>query len=170
MIWLCMKIITKCNISATCVSTCAILRGDLRVNLRNSAFLLGAVHKRCVHSKGGLCGYLRTRGVVQMRSSTLFGAKNFEFSKFIVCPHGQRGRGRASADIFRTREVNFSRFCVNVFYGHPLIEIYRFWLSRKLADIYCYCIVHLLSLFSFFDCTFSLSRRLASYFLIFKLE
>jgi len=36
-----------------------------------------------------------------MRTSILFGAKNFEFFlKFTVCPHGQGGW--ASADIFRT--------------------------------------------------------------------
>jgi len=41
----------------------------------------------------------------------------------MVCPHGQLG-GLANADILRTRAetlrgVNFSRFCVDVFYGRP---------------------------------------------------
>jgi len=28
-----------------------------------------------------------------MRMSALFGAKNSDFSKFMVCPHGQGGKG-----------------------------------------------------------------------------
>jgi len=28
-----------------------------------------------------------------MRTSALFDAKTFDFSKFMVCPHGQGGRG-----------------------------------------------------------------------------
>jgi len=28
-----------------------------------------------------------------MRTSALFGAKTFDFSKFMVCPHGQGGEG-----------------------------------------------------------------------------
>jgi len=31
----------------------------------------------------------RTAGVLQMRTNALFGAKNFGFSKVMVCPHGQ---------------------------------------------------------------------------------
>jgi len=49
-----------------------------------------------------------------MRMSALFGAKTSDFSKFLICPHGQ-GKG-----------VNFSRFCANVFYGRSL-TICLYW-------------------------------------------
>jgi len=50
-----------------------------------------------------------------MWTSALFGPKTSNFSKFMVCPHGQGGGGWASADIFRTTGVNFSRFCADIF-------------------------------------------------------
>jgi len=55
---------------------------------------LGAVHKRRPQS-GGLSSadILRTRGILQMRTSALFFKKTPNFSKFIVCPHGQGGKG-----------------------------------------------------------------------------
>jgi len=37
--------------------------------------------------------WTRGEGVLQMRTSTLFGVKNSDFSKFMVCPHGQGERG-----------------------------------------------------------------------------
>jgi len=48
------------------------------------------------------------KGVVQMRTFALFGAKNFRISKFMACPHGQGGSG---FEPVRTREkgVNFLR-------------------------------------------------------------
>jgi len=58
------------------------------------------------------CGHFADKrgvGVLQLRTSALFGAKNSDFSKSMVCPHGQGGRG-----------VNFSRF---FFYGRPLMII-----------------------------------------------
>jgi len=47
------------------------------------------------------CGHFTDKGegVLQMRTSALFGAKTPQFSKFMVCLHGQG----ASADILRTR-------------------------------------------------------------------
>jgi len=32
---------------------------------------------------------VKTEGVLQLRMFALFGAKNFDFSEFMVCPHGQ---------------------------------------------------------------------------------
>jgi len=62
----------------------------------------------------------RGRGVLQMRTSALFWAKTSDFSKFIVCPHGQRGREVEPVRTFfgqGGREINFLRFCENVLYG-----------------------------------------------------
>jgi len=38
------------------------------------------------------CGLFseKEEGVLQMQTSALFGAKHFVFSKFIVCPYGER--------------------------------------------------------------------------------
>jgi len=47
-----------------------------------------------------------------------FDAKNFEFSKFMVCSHGQRGFERVRT--FFGQGFNFSRFSADVFYGRPL--------------------------------------------------
>jgi len=51
-----------------------------------------------------------------MRTSVTFWFKKLDFSKFVVCPHGQ-GEG---VEPVRTREVNFSRICSDVLYGLPL--------------------------------------------------
>jgi len=62
---------------------------------------------------GGLfsADIFRTRGILQMRTSALFGAKNFRFLKFMVCPDGQgdqcghlrtRGRGHFFRDFMQT--------------------------------------------------------------------
>jgi len=62
----------------------------------------------------------RTRGVLQMRTSALFDAKNFVFSKFMVCQRGQMGRGVEPVLTFfgqGGKGVNFSRLCADVLYG-----------------------------------------------------
>jgi len=38
-----------------------------------------------------------------MQTSTLFGAKNFGFLKFMVCPHGQGGRGLSQCGHFSNK-------------------------------------------------------------------
>jgi len=43
--------------------------------------------------------------------------KTLDFSKFLVCPHGQGGFSQCGQG---KRGGNFSRFCANVFYGRPL--------------------------------------------------
>jgi len=51
-----------------------------------------------------------------MWTSTIFGAKTSEFSKFMVCPHGQGGEsGLSQCRNFANKEVNFSRYCTDVF-------------------------------------------------------
>jgi len=99
-------------------------------HVRNHVDSLGnaKVHSiKYVRSKGrrlSSADVLRTRegGVLQLRTSALFGTKTSDFSKFKVCPQGGEA-GWASADISQIRgKVKFSRFCVDVFYGRPLIE------------------------------------------------
>jgi len=51
--------------------------------------------------------------------------KPSKFLKFMVRPHGQRGR-RIEPVRTRGREVNFSRFCAEVLYGWPLILTKKF--------------------------------------------
>jgi len=58
----------------------------------------------------------RTRGVLQIRTSALFVAKNLGFFK-IMKYRTDKG-GWASVDIFgQWKGVNFSRFSADVFYG-----------------------------------------------------
>jgi len=45
-------------------------------------------------------GHFTARGVLQMRTSTLFGAKTPDISKFMVCPHRQRRRGLSQCGHF----------------------------------------------------------------------
>jgi len=85
----------------------------------------GRPYKTCPHSavRGGFvqCGHFADKGVLQMRTSKLFGEKISDFSKFIVRSHGQRGMGEPVRIFchFADKEggVNFSRFCADVFYG-----------------------------------------------------
>jgi len=52
----------------------------------------------------------------------LFGAKNSDLSKFMVCQHGQGERGCASADILQTKGSIFVR---TSFMDDPLANISR---------------------------------------------
>jgi len=64
------------------------------------------------------CGQWGSSGV----DIRIFGAKNIGFSKLMVWPH-ERGEGELNqGEILRT-SVNFSRFCSDVLYGRPLIQI-----------------------------------------------
>jgi len=51
------------------------------------------------------------QGVLQMRTSALFGVKNIGFLKFVVCLHGQGERGLSQCGHFadKGKGVNFSR-------------------------------------------------------------
>jgi len=84
----------------------------------------GAVHKGRPHS-GWEEGFLRTRGGLQMRMFALFDAKTSDFSKFMVCPQDNEGRGLSQCGHFADKNggVNFLRFCADVRYGRPLYTI-----------------------------------------------
>jgi len=64
-------------------------------------------------------------GVLQMRTSALFGAKNFGFFEIYDVPAQTR-----RVEPVRTfcgqggEEVNFSRFCADVFHGRPLMSFF----------------------------------------------
>jgi len=85
-------------------------------------FLLDQTYK--IKLKGLSVKYVRSqgKGVLSDADVRTFRYKTSDSSKFMVCPPDKRvGGGRASADIFRTRErVNFSRFCADDFFGRCL--------------------------------------------------
>jgi len=71
--------------------------------------------------------FCRQREVLEMRTSAPFGAKTPDFSKFIVRPHGQGGRG-SSTDNFRIRREGtfFRDFVRTSFMDGPFIfSFYR---------------------------------------------
>jgi len=81
-----------------------------------------------VRSQRGLsiAGILRTKGegVLQMRTSALLSAKSSDFLIFMMCPHGQGKKGLSQCGHLADKgggEVNFSRYCADVFYGRLLI-------------------------------------------------
>jgi len=59
------------------------------------------------------------RGFFRYRRPHFFVQKTREFSKFMVCPHGQ-GWLSQCGHFSDKGGVNFSRFCADVFYGRPL--------------------------------------------------
>jgi len=70
---------------------------------------LGTVHKRRSQSGGGSSAdILRTRRVLQRRAS--------------VRTKGGRGWSQYGHFADKGRGINFSRFCLDVFYGRPLIK------------------------------------------------
>jgi len=85
--------------------------------------LLGAVHKRRPQSGRFVqCGHFADKGNSTDVRTYLY-IKTSNFSKFILCPHGQRGGGLSQCGHFSDkegREVNFSRFCADIFYGRLL--------------------------------------------------
>jgi len=97
------------NISKFCIRQDLLRGADWRVYF---SFTFGADHKRH-RSQGGVrlssANIFRTKWAVfrfQMRTSAQFGAKNSNFSKFILCPHEQRGRGSIFRDFVRTSFMN----------------------------------------------------------------
>jgi len=86
--------------------------------------LVRGFHKRRPQS-GGLSSadILQTRGVLQMKAFTRFGPKNFRFFEIYGVVRTDKGGGGLSQCLhLRTRgeEINFSRFCADVFHGRPL--------------------------------------------------
>jgi len=87
---------------------------------------LGTLHKRLPKSWGFVqCGHFSDKGVSSDADvRTIWCKKTLDFSKFMVCPHGQGGRGVKPVRTFfgqGERGVNFSRFWKDVFYGRPLM-------------------------------------------------
>jgi len=58
--------------------------------------------------------------VLQMQTSALFSAKNFEFLEIYGVSTWTRGGGLGHYGHFVGERVNFSRCCMEVFYGRPL--------------------------------------------------
>jgi len=90
--------------------------------------VLGAVHKR--RSQSGEKGVVvqcrhfadKEEGVLQMRTSALFGAKNLDFSKFLLCSHEQEGRGLSQCGYFADKEGGgqfFAILCGRLFWTAP---------------------------------------------------
>jgi len=63
---------------------------------------------------------IKGKGILRIRTSALFGAKNFRFFK-IYGMSARIGGGGDLSQCGQGRGVNFSRFCADVFYGGPLI-------------------------------------------------
>jgi len=55
-----------------------------------------------------------------MRTSVHFGAKNSDFLKFMVYPHGQGGLSQYGHFTDKGERVNFPRISADVLYGGPL--------------------------------------------------
>jgi len=83
--------------------------------------VLGAVRKRRPQSGGEgelfSADILRTRGVLQGEGGssdadmrTFWRKKTSDFSKFVVCPYGQRGRGVEPVRTFRKQGVRGGQF------------------------------------------------------------
>jgi len=69
--------------------------------------------------------FLGQGGILQMRTSAIFGAKLRIFGIYMVCPHGQGGRGGRVEPMRKFCEQGgrkglFLRFCADVLYGRPL--------------------------------------------------
>jgi len=64
---------------------------------------------------------IRRKGVLQMRTSSLYDAKKFGFFKIFGVSARTR-RVEPVQTFYRREGVNFSRFCADVLYGRPLLE------------------------------------------------
>jgi len=82
-----------------------------------SLFVWDRPQKRSAVRRGGLSSadilQTRVRRIFQMRTSALFGAKNSDFSKFMVCPEGLSQCGH-----FADKEKGCQFFAI--LYGRPL--------------------------------------------------
>jgi len=97
-------------------------------------FCLGAVLKD-VRSHGEFVqyGHFAHKGVLQMRTSALFGGKTSNFWKFMVCPHRLGGLSQCGQG---GRRVNFSRFCAASFMDGTLQPNSRFTWSLQLGPAF----------------------------------
>jgi len=68
------------------------------------------------------CGHIADKVGSSDAKSAFWLHKSSDFSKFMVCPHGQGGREVEPMRTFcgqRGRGIIFSRFCADIFYGGP---------------------------------------------------
>jgi len=90
---------------------------------------LSYVHKECPQS-GRICPertFCRQgEGFFWCKRPHFLVQKLLDFSKLMVCPHGQGKRGMSQCGHFsdKGRGQFFSWLCVDVFYGWPLIKLY----------------------------------------------
>jgi len=95
-------------------------------------FQVGAVHKRRPQSgEGGDCPvtFCGQGGVFKRERPHFLVQKTPDFSKFMVCPHGQRETGsKASVDILRTKGEGsiFCNFVWTFFMDGPLSKVLKF--------------------------------------------
>jgi len=82
----------------------------------NQVYVRSCLKKTSAVRRVVSCGHFADKEVLQMRTSAFFGTKTSDFSKFMVCPNGQGGKGGGM--------ISFLRFCVDVFYGRPLMCCY----------------------------------------------
>jgi len=87
--------------------------------------ILEAVYKRRPQSgrrEFVQCRHFAEKGCFRCGCPHFFMQKTWDISKFMVCPHGQEGKGVEPVLTFcgQGRGVNFFRFYADVFYGRPL--------------------------------------------------
>jgi len=90
---------------------------------------MGTINKRRSQLEEGGCPVRRFCGqgeFFKCGRSHFLERNTTDFSKFMVCPHGQGGRGLSQCGHFAGKggEVNFSRFCADVYccISHKLIR------------------------------------------------
>jgi len=85
---------------------------------------LGGSIKDVRSQKGrGLSSADMEEGVLQMWTSTLFGARSFGFFEIYGVSARAGEGGLSQYGHFSDKRVNFPRFCADVLYGRPLILI-----------------------------------------------
>jgi len=92
--------------------------------------VLGTAHKRrdAVRGMAGFvqCGYFSDKEVSSDADVRNFWRKKTNFSKFMVCPHGQGGRGVNFCDFVRTSFMNGPLYKKNGF-GMRFLQMLRIW-------------------------------------------
>jgi len=110
-----MSLFEKVNDSVICQCT----------EIRSCPLMMSAVRRE----EGFQCGHFSNKeGSLQMRTTTLLGAKNMYFSKLMMCPHGQ-GWGRPGGSHFghfsdrgKRSSQFFAIFCRHLLWTAVLIQ------------------------------------------------
>jgi len=71
-----------------------------------------------------------------MRTSALFGAKTLDFTKYMVCPHRQKGIEPCSADLLWIRGSVFRDFVRTSFMDDPQIIVTRWFYGELQPGIW----------------------------------